>query len=241
MSATEIPILNPKNIVNKIFFAPPNLTGKVRPLDEGGRAFCYDPVSRIIMQAGSLDWSFFEISLFYNPDLDEKHIYDALDDGDVARPYCLGRTIVNAIINLSPERNYEGPKDGDAELCGCFSYDQCYGLASDSDDLDNHTFGQYPEYQFWPKDIPGRSEALTPYFLHFALWGIKSIASGGYYRFVKENHDRNWPLTDNDYYNWPHNVAVVADRALAEKAGLVHFPDHQVMPDGNIILLTGSI
>jgi hypothetical protein len=229
MSATEIPVLDPKNIISKTFIIEPESTKDDIRSQRYNRTYEYDPVARIMFTSRDGQEQAPCLSLYYNPNLDEDFIYNALYDDDVGRMLREAAKLLYAFFKIShtpPEYYFRGPQYSDDIFYGYFSISgELFTAGFDDQPCDfGATLETYPGYEFWPPNLPGRGKALASYFPHFALLALKEIARqslevGGIF---------------------PQKVGVVVDAPLAEKVGLENFPDHQIMPDDNVILLTGG-
>jgi hypothetical protein len=222
VSATEIPVLDPKNIIERKFSAPPDEYGYVRY-----NLYRYDPVAKIIVGWNPDGAGYGDPFVHFRfwPKMNEADIIQALIDGDPARPLRNSATVLELFLRRS--FGYEhGGKAFDADvLYGFIEGHSLYGMG---DRPFGGPTGGYnegdPGFEFWPEGIPGRGKAITLYALHAALFVLERFADSDFERFPSKSK----------------KVAIAVDDELLMHVGKDKFPTLKLLANGYYLILQGG-
>jgi hypothetical protein len=220
MSATDVPILDPRNHVEYRVPAP-YWPGGFTISD-----WTQDPVAKVrcSLIVGKLEDGQ-KFAMEYMPGLDLS--------ADDARD---GLALQSAFQDMASKNEYALIMSAyywsyvheDIFICETdlkhfagFEGERVYGSGS----LNKHE--NDPGYEFWPRGVPGRDQAVAVYFLNCLLlhWQRAEI----YYVEPRQLRSMKWS-----------SYGVAIDDGLADIIGLEHFPGHERLPNGNILILQGE-
>lgn len=222
MSATEIPVLDPKNIIERKFSVPPDEHGYVRY-----SLYHHDPIARVIV-GWNPDGSGYGdpwVHLDLCPDLNEADVTQALIDGDPARPLRNSASLLNLFLRRSFGYEHDG-KVYDADVLYGFCEGGILFNMGDKPFAGPTRFYREgePGFEFWPVGVPGRGKALTLYALHAALFELERYAVRDFERFPSKSK----------------KVAIAVDDELLMHVGKDKFPALKLLANGYHLILQGG-
>ena len=224
MSATEIPILDWRNIREGDISVFSNQSGAFRKWD-----YTYDPEAKILVlwSPDGAEYGDPFIKLLYWPDMSEDSVVEALLDDDPARPCRQSATLVtHGFISRFADMHGHARDAADVLFGNFFANSAFFGLTDGPNQgiAASHVEGS-PGFEFWPEGRSGRGRALTRYLLHAALFELE--------RYAKHQLDY--------FAIRPKTIAVTVTSELLAHAGPENFPSREQLSDGAWLVLRKDI